>query len=259
MIRVSALEVKSSLGATLLASSDLDLAKGSVLGVYGPNGSGKSTLLRAVAGESTGALRSGEVLLDGIPLELLGNPSERIKRVIYLGSDFRSPFDLTVRDLFEIGVESLKARFWPGLSSSERDRMSSVIETLDLLPFVSRTFQTLSDGEKQMVMFGRALIQAPRILVLDETFSKLDLDRLMTVTGILRSWSECGMTFLISSHDLNFLSEISDQMVFLKQGRIIAGGPVDSVMNEANLRELFNRVSPHVVKSPESGKRKILY
>ena len=108
-------------------------------------------------------------------------------------------------------------------------------------------------------MFARALVQAPKVLILDETFSKLDLDRLISVTKIIHAWTACGMTFLISSHDLNFLSEISDQMVFLKKGRIIAGGPVESVLNESNLRELFTRVAPHVVTSPETGKRKILY
>jgi ABC-type cobalamin/Fe3+-siderophores transport system ATPase subunit len=82
---------------------------------------------------------------------------------------------------------------------------------------------------------------------------------LISVTKIIRAWTACGMTFLISSHDLNFLSEISDQLVFLKKGRIIAGGPVDSVLNESNLRDLFTRVAPHVVTSPETGKRKILY
>jgi iron complex transport system ATP-binding protein len=259
MIRVSRLEVKSPSGGRLLEASDLDVPERSVLGVYGPNGSGKSSLLRAIAGESADVIRHGEVMIDGIPIELLREPSDRIKRVMYLGSDFRSPFQLTVRDLLELGIESASGRMWPGINSSEIDRISNVVESLELLSFMPRTFQTLSDGEKQLVMFARALVQAPKVLILDETFSKLDLDRLISVTKIIRAWTACGMTFLISSHDLNFLSEISDQMVFLKKGRIIAGGPVDSVLNESNLRELFTRVAPHVVTSPETGKRKILY
>ncbi len=259
MIRVSRLEVKSPNGPSLLCPLDLELQERSVLGVFGPNGSGKSSLLKAIGGEPSAVFRSGEVIIEGVPMELLREPSERVKRVMYLGSDFRSPFQLTVRDLFDLGIESASGRLLPGLNAGERDRVSSVVESLDLLSFLPRTFQTLSDGEKQLVMFARALIQAPKVLILDETFSKLDLDRLIHVTRIIRAWTACGMTFLISSHDLNFLSEVSDQMVFLKKGNIIAGGPVDSVMNESNLRELFCQVAPHVVTSPESGRRKILY
>jgi iron complex transport system ATP-binding protein len=259
MIRVSGFEVRSQSGKSLLSSTDLDLPAQTVLGVYGPNGSGKSSLLRGISGEASPVVRSGEIVIDGVPLNLLSSPADRIKRVLYLGSDFRSAFDLTVRDLFELGIESASGRFWPGLNPGERDRMAGVVERLQMVSLLPRVFQTLSDGEKQMVMFARALIQAPKVLVLDETFSKLDLDRLISVTRIIRDWINCGMTFLISSHDLNFLSEISDQLVFLKEGRIIAGGPVDSVLNESNLRELFTKVAPHVVTSPESGKRKILY
>ncbi len=259
MIRVSGLMVNSAGGGLLLEARDLDLPARSVLGVYGPNGSGKSTLLKAVAGEPSEAIRKGEVVIDGIPLENLVDPAERIRRVLYLGSDFRTPFPLAVSDLFELGLESASGRFIPGVTSAEKERIANVVETLEIGSFLSRRFQTLSDGEKQLVMFARALIQAPRVLVLDETFSKLDLDHLISVTRIIRAWTGCGMTFMISSHDLNFLSEVSDHLVFLKKGRMICGGPVESVMNEGNLRELFTRAVPHVVTSPESGRRKILY
>jgi len=259
MIRASRLEVKSTEGRTLLHPFDLEVEAKTVLGVFGPNGSGKSSMLRAIAGEPGVVSRLGEVLIEGVPVRLLSNARDRSRRILYLGSDFRSPFELTVRDLFELGLEAASGRLWPGISTSERERMSSVVEALELISYLPRFFQTLSDGEKQYVMFARALIQAPKVLILDETFSKLDLDRLIAVTRIIRSWCECGMTFVISSHDLNFLSEISDQLVFLKQGRALAGGPVDSVLNETNLRDLFSKVAPHVITSPESGKRKILY
>jgi iron complex transport system ATP-binding protein len=107
------------------------------------------------------------------------------------------------------------------------------------------------------MMFARGLIQAPRVLVLDETFSKLDLDRLIAVAGIIRGWIGCGMVFVIASHDLNFLSEVSDQLVLMKKGRRIARGTVDQVLTEENLQTLFERAHPRIVDG--IGPKKIVY
>ena len=259
MIRVSRLEVSSGEGKPILNSIELDIAEKTILGVYGPNGSGKSTLLKTLSGVIPATHWRGEIRVCNLPLGSMQTVQERVERILYLGSDFKSPFDLTVRDLFELAVQSSSRRYFPEISASDRERISSVVESLELVGFLSRSFRTLSDGEKQLMMFARALIQAPRILVLDESFSKMDLDRLQQVTRIIRAWSECGMTFVIASHDLNFLSEISDQLLFLKSGTIVAQGPAETVLVDSNLKLLFSRVHVQVVVSTESGKRKILY
>ncbi len=258
MIRASKLSVEYAGGATVLEPIDFTVEAETVLGVYGPNGSGKSTLLRALAGMNGSGRIQGEVRVAGAPLERGSSARERASRVIYLGSDFRAPFDLSVRDLFEMGVESCSNRLWPGITSKEREAILGVVEALQIQDFLGRSFQTLSDGEKQLMMFARGLMQAPKALVLDETFSKLDLDRLMLVAGILRAWAMSGMAFVIASHDLNFLSEVSDQLLFLKKGRAVAQGPAEEVLQDRNLKILFERAVPQVVEAA-SGKKKIVY
>ena len=108
-------------------------------------------------------------------------------------------------------------------------------------------------------MFARALIQRPEVLVLDESFSKLDLDHLMLVAREFRRRTEQGMTFIVASHDLNFLSEVSEDLVFLRKSQFVAKGKVSEVFTAAVLSELYPSVSMQVVRSPETGKFKILY
>jgi iron complex transport system ATP-binding protein len=251
MIQVRNLSITTSGDQGILNELSLRLAPGQVLGIYGPNGSGKSSALKAISGIRLGHEIKGEIQFEGVPLELLQNPKERVKRVLYLGSDFYSAFDLSVRELFELGLQA------GGISS--RSPMSEVVEVLGIVNFLSRDFRTLSDGEKQFMMFARALIQAPKVLILDETFSKLDLDRLIQVTRIIRKWKARGMSFLITSHDLNFLSEISDELMFLKSGKVLAHGPVNEMLTPARLKDLYPDVSLQVVTSPETGRWKILY
>ena len=251
MIQVRNLSITTTSDQRILTELNVQLSSGRVLGIYGPNGSGKSSALKAISGIKHGHEIKGEIQFEGVPLELLQNPKERVKRVLYLGSDFYSSFDLSVRELFELG---LQAR-----GSLSRNPMSEVVEVLGITHFLARDFRTLSDGEKQFMMFARALIQAPKVLILDETFSKLDLDRLIQVTRIIRKWKDLGMTFLITSHDLNFLSEVSDELMFLKAGKVLGLGPVNEMLTPARLTDLYPDVSLQVVTSPETGRWKILY
>lgn len=167
MIRVSGLSVEVS-GRNLLSEVGFEVGTGAAIGVYGPNGAGKSTLLKVLAG-TLPLDHSGKVEIDGMEIAPSLDPAVRCKKVLRLGSDFHSSFGVRVFELFE-----LASRVGAG-----KGPVREVSEELGLGELWSRDFRTLSDGEKQWVMFGRALVQDPRVLILDETFSKLDLDRLV--------------------------------------------------------------------------------
>ena len=250
MIAIRDFSAQAKNGKALVSHISFDLAQGQVLGVYGPNGAGKSTLLRGLSGVAQDRSVQGEVVLGKKSLTQLKNPLERVHQVLYLGSDFHAPFDLTVRELFEMGADT-------GLQG--HGRISEVVESCKLGLFLERQFRSLSDGEKQLAMFARVLIQRPLIAVLDESFSKLDLDKLILVTRMMRQATAQGMTFVIAAHDLNFLSEVSDELLFLKNGVSLGFGPVMSVLNSAMLESLYPDVALQVVRSPETGKFKVLY
>lgn len=259
MIGVDALSVSLDDGKKLLGPVSFQLKQAQVLGLYGPNGSGKSTLLKLMAGMELDHQVGGHVLMDERPFPGTLNSLEKVKQVLYLGSDFRAPFDLTVRELFEMGAMVGSNDLFAVVGSSERHRIAEITERLKLSAFLSRFFRTLSDGEKQLVMFARALIQGTKLLILDESFSKLDLDKLILVAKTVREQAQSGMTFLIASHDLNFLTEVSDELLFLKQGAMLGKGAVSEMLIPARLDELYPDLSLQVVKSPETGKYKILY
>ena len=263
MISVRKLSVLTEQQKVILVDLTFDQSSGTTLGVYGPNGSGKTTLLRAVSGVSQHRTISGEIWVDSKPMSTLSSsktPSaERVRHVLYVGSDFHSPFSMSVRELLEMGANVNTSDLWPTLDHERRSRISEVVEAMAIMDFLPRELNTLSDGEKQLMMFARCLVQNPKVLVLDETFSKLDLDHLMTVGKMMARWKEKGMTFLVCSHDLNFLSEISDEILFLRKAELIAKGPVAEVFTPHHLSVLYPGIPLQVVVSPESGKYKVLY
>jgi len=245
--------VKTHPEKTLVSETSFDLPTGAVLGVYGPNGSGKTSLLKSISGiRIEGRETSGECWIENATAIAEMTPLERVKLVLYLASDFATPFDLTVRELLEMGARV-------GVVSPDRDRVRQVIEALHLGDFLPRVISTLSDGEKQLVMFARGVIQRPKVLVLDESFSKLDLDHLLWIAKQTRRFAKEGMTFLIASHDLNFLSEVADELLFMRKSVVIAKGLVNDLFTPTTLAELYPNLALQVVRSPESGKLKILY
>lgn len=244
----------------LLAPTSFDLQLGAVLGVYGPNGSGKTSLLKSIACVlDSDRETEGEFWISEATNLFSMTPAERVREILYLGSDFTSPFELTVRDLFEMGSMVGSPEIWPTVTARGRARMNQVIDAMRLTEFLPRSLSTLSDGEKQLVMFARCLMQKPKVLVLDESFSKLDLDHMLHVARVVRTFAKEGMSFLIASHDLNFLSEVSDELLFLKKSQMVAKGFVADVFTTAVLEEIYPGLALQVVRSPESGKNKLLY
>ena len=227
MIRVSGLSVEVS-GRNLLSEVGFEVGTGAAIGVYGPNGAGKSTLLKVLAG-TLSLEHSGKVEIDGIEIAPSLDPAVRCKKVLRLGSDFHSSFGVRVFELFE-----LASRVGAG-----KGPVREVSEELGLGDFWLRDFRTLSDGEKQWVMFGRALVQDPRVLILDETFSKLDLDRLALAGRLIRKRGESGRVVVVASHDLNWIAASSDRLLFLASGRVIADGSVSDVFTEGNLKKMY--------------------
>jgi iron complex transport system ATP-binding protein len=250
MIEVRSLSAGTASGKELLSLIDLKLGSGKILGLYGPNGSGKSTFLRAVAGVSHGRILRGEVEINGTVIDAGLGPRERVKRVIYLGSDFETPFELKVRELFDLGAQVM---------NRNHGEVTEVVEHLHLVPFLDRDFKSLSDGEKQFMMFARALIQRPHVIIFDESFSKLDLDKLLLVAKVLREFSAGGLTAIVASHDLNFLSEFADEFLFLKKGARLASGSAADVFSRNTLEHLYPDVPLQIVKSSDTGRMKILY
>ncbi len=247
----------------VLRGVGLDAAPGRVLGLLGPNGSGKTTLVRILSG----VLRSyrGSATLGGREVrDLRQRDIARDLAVVPQESRFGFPF--TALEVTLMGRHPHLA----GLAfESERD----VAIALDALAaagagdLADRPVQQLSAGERQRVVFARALAQRPRVLLLDEPASFMDIRHQVELYDRVRHLAETESTTVVTVlHDLNLAAEYCDDVVLLRGGAVLASGRTRDVLTYANLKRTFdtevyvdlNDLTGKLVVLPLSGRARAL-
>lgn len=207
-----------------------------ILSVVGPNGSGKSTLLKALSRNLKP--RHGLVKLDG--QDIRGFSAQRLARqMAVLHQASRAPADLTVRDLVEYGRFPYQ-QWWKGQNKEDEKIVEWALAQTGLTDLAPRLVNTLSGGEQQRAWIAMALAQKPRILLLDEPTTYLDISHQLEVLELVTSLNkEQGITIVMVLHDMNHAARYSDTIAVLRQGQVYsAGKPVD-IINPKMLREVF--------------------
>jgi iron complex transport system ATP-binding protein len=223
---------------------------GEVFGVIGPNSAGKTTLLRLL----TRVLQPGrgEVRLAGRPIRHLPH-AELARQVAVVPQDAPRPFPFSVEQLVLMGrYPHGPGRFFE--SGEDRALAVAAMEATGVLHLAALPFEQLSGGERQRAMLARALAQQPRLLVLDEPTSHLDL-RYQAETAVLlrRANVERGMTVLLVSHDLDLAAEACDRLLLLGGGRVARVGPPAEVLCREVLESVFG-CAVVVDVNPASGR-----
>ena len=222
-------------GRTILEEIDFEVQPGEVVGLVGRNGVGKTTLLRVASGILTA--NAGRVLLGG---ESVAHMSRRrlARRIALVPQDLHVPFPFRVGELVLMG----RAPHQPLLGlESDRD-VGLALRALDRFGIghlAERGIETLSGGERQLVLFARALVQDPAILLLDEPTAFLDLKHRVEVLREVRAFARSGRSALIVSHDLSLAARSCDRVVLLGSGRVAGVGPPADVLTPGNLRVAF--------------------
>lgn len=214
---------------------NLTLSAGEVVALIGPNGSGKSTLIKLLLGHLSG---SGGIRWNDRPLHQWPR-RELAKLVAYLPQSPQTDVDQRVVDVLRLGRAPYLGPF--GLES-ERDLriVQQVSQTLGLDELLNRSIDELSGGQRQSVFVGRCLAQEPKAMLLDEPNTFLDLGHQMELFQLLHRLSkEQSMAVLVASHDLNLAAAFADRLVLLSQGRIIATGPAEQVLDPKILSETY--------------------
>jgi len=237
-------------GTFRLEGVSFALGGGEILGVIGPNSAGKTTLIRLLSRVLTP--EAGEILLEGAPLARLSRRA-LARRVAVVPQELQLAFPFTVRELVLMGRHPhARGLFFEGPNdfavAQEAMTAAGVLELAD------QPVETLSGGERQRAAIARALAQEPRLLLLDEPTSHLDLRHQGEIVGLLRRLNRHeGTTILLVSHDLNLAAEIADRLLLLARGRLVSIGDPAEVLDEARLEAVYGcRV--HVEKSPWSGR-----
>jgi len=237
-------------GREVLRDAGLEVAPGEIVGVLGPNGSGKSTLVKILSGVLDGY--RGSATLEGE--EIRDIPRLRLARALAVVPQeplFGFPF--TAMEIVLMGRHPHLA----GLAFESEADIELARDTLSrcgVEELAARPIQELSSGERQRVVFARALAQKPRVLLLDEPASFLDVRHQVEIYDIVRQLvSDEGCGVLTVMHDLNLAAEYCDRIYLLQDGRIEAEGPAAEVLTYANLKRVF-RTEVYVDTNTLTGK-----
>ena len=213
----------------------LDIQPGTITAILGPNGSGKTTLLHLILGHLIPT--DGVVLLGRRPRQHYSKRS--IGKLIGLVSqDEYIPFNFTVLEYVLLGrapyLQLLKTP-----SAKDVDLAQRALQELELSNFKNTPIQSLSGGERQLVMIARALVQNPSILLLDEPTSHLDLSNKSRVLSLLRNLAHQNITIVFTTQNPETAIAIAEYSVLMHEGNTLASGPVDLVLTAANLTATY--------------------
>lgn len=237
-------------GRRLVGPVSLALKRGRMYALIGHNGSGKSSLMRLLARQA--APDAGDIALDGRPLSLLDGRAFA-RKVAYLPQAVGAGAGLTVRELAGFGRYP-----WHGPlgrpSAADAAIVEEAIALAGLGAFADRLADTLSGGERQRAWLAMLLAQRAGFMLLDEPTAALDIAQQIEILGLIRSLChERGCGVLVILHDINMAARFCDEIIALREGRVVAEGAPEAIMTAATLQAIYG-VPMHVVRHPGSGR-----
>lgn len=212
----------------VLSGLDLDIGEGGIFAVLGPNGSGKTTLIKAVLGMVIPD--KGKISINGKSIK---GDSDYRKKIDYLPQIANFPSNLKVRELIKM-IKDLR-----GNSTNE----DVLIDTFKLEPFLDKKLGQLSGGTKQKVNLVLTFMFDSPLVILDEPTTGLDPIALIRLKDLIKAEKAKGKTLLITSHIMSFVEEISDEIVFLLEGKIYFKGSISALKDQTNQPDLEHAIA----------------
>ncbi len=223
-------------GEKALDNIDFKINEADFLSVLGPNGSGKSTLLKILA--RINSVQTGALIING---HYIGNyeSGDYAKIFSYVPADIYTPYAFSVSEIVIMG-RAPYLKWWQDYARKDRELAVEILEHMRISHLASRNINSLSSGEKQLVFIAQALIQKPRILVLDEPTSHLDIKYKMEIFGLLNKMREDkNITVVIASHDINLVSLYANKTLLSNKGKQIFFGGADQGLSADNICKTY--------------------
>lgn len=241
---------KSFKNNVVLDGINLSIKKGDVIGVIGPSGTGKSTLLRCI--NQLEKPESGEIFFNGKSVDLSKtNRKEILEQRRSTGMVFQR-FNLFERKTALENVMEALVVVQKKSKSEAREIALRELKNVGLLDKINHYPKHLSGGQQQRVAIARALATRPELLLLDEPTSALDPELVGEVLEVIRKVAKEGFTMILVSHEMNFIRNVSNRVIFLDKGHIVEDGtPKEVFENPKNerTREFFKKM--FLLEQPE--------
>ena len=213
---------------------DMDITTSST-GLVGPNGSGKTTILKLIGGLLKN--KHGNIRIDNKLINSFSS-TELAKIFAYVSQDKEYTLGFSVEEVIEMGRYPYLGTF-SLITKNDQMIIDKTIEILGLESLRKCNTEDLSSGEKQKVRIARALVQEPNYILLDEPTSNLDLSNKILLLNVLHDITDLGVRLLITSHDLEFIKQATDQSYMINRGEILVSGPSEEVIVRDNIKKLY--------------------
>lgn len=227
----------------VLQSVNAKAKAGELIALIGPNGCGKSTLLKTLCGiisPSSGSITLNDKNLTDLSLKV------RARNIAYLAQSREALPSMSVEDVIRLGRAPYRGGLGKISAEGERAIASALSRTQSDI-FKSRRFDSLSGGEQARVLLARALTVEAPILLADEPIAALDPYYQLSMMEILKAEAASGKTVIAALHDLSLAAQFADRIWMMHQGKIIANGTPEEVLNAENLKTVFG------IKRPKNG------
>jgi iron complex transport system ATP-binding protein len=213
----------------------LEISPGTVTAILGPNGAGKTTLLHLILGwlkPQAGSIRLEQRPLSGYTRRALGQWIGLVPQTEHIS------FEYSLLEFVLLG----RAPYLPSLAmpaKADYEIALNALRQVGLDVLYQRSILSLSGGERQLVLIARALAQRPRLLLLDEPTSHLDLGNKGRLVHLLRDLQGQGVTILFTTHEPEVASALATHLVLMKKGQVLKTGPLEDVFTSQELSFLY--------------------
>lgn len=219
----------------ILNGIDLLINRGDVISLLGINGCGKSTLIKLIL--KLLHPKNGNILIESKNIKKLSH-SQIASKVAYIPQHNSTPFGYSVLEMVAM-ARVAKQSLFAIASKQDYDIALESLEKIGIADLKDRTFTTLSGGQKQMVLLARALASEANILIMDEPVSGLDYGNQLRLLSLIKKLSDDGYTILKTSHYPDHAMLVSNRIIIMDSGKIIADGDSGDIITKALLSDLY--------------------
>lgn len=219
-----------------LKGIDLEFGRGLLVGLIGPNGCGKSTMMKCIS--RLHPQTSGTIEVDGKNVSEM-KPAEVAKLVATVPAEAGQTFGISVMDMVMLGRYPFVEKIWWENPEDERVTIEAM-KTFGIDHLKRKQVALCSSGERQRALIAKAYVQQPKLMLVDEPTSHLDMKYKLQVMEYLQKMARSDMTVIVAEHDISLMARYCDICVIMRKGEIVAVGDPKVIITEDLIRDVYD-------------------